>query len=272
MELTQYQVEIAAWRQKLDESLQRENGWLALAGLFWLNEGDNAFGSDPENAVVVPGNVAAHLGVFRLTADTITLHTTLAANVRINGEKIETATLLPDTSETPTLVTVGLVTMVVKQLEGLYAIRLWDNGRPERYTFSGRHWYPIQESYRLTAIFTPYETPEVVTLSRSVGADFESQPIGYVNFTLGGQDLCFTALQEGSSGLFLPFRDATNGQKTYKAGRYLRTEVPQNGRVILDFNKAYHPPCFFTPYATCTLPPSQNWLEMAIEAGEHKPA
>jgi hypothetical protein len=269
MDFEQYQEEMAAWRLMLDESLRRENGWLALAGLFWLAEGDNAFGSDSGNAVIVPGDVAAHLGVFRLTADTVTLHVAPEADVCINGERVQEAVLRPDSSGSPAMVTVGQVVMMVMQRESVYAIRLWDNGRSERHTFPGRQWYPVQISYRLTATFTPYETPETLTLTRSQGADFEEHPAGYVNFNLAGQELSLLALRDESNSLFLPFKDATSGQRTYKGGRYLRAEYPQNGRTTIDFNRAYHPPCTFTPYAVCTLPPRQNWLDIAIEAGEH---
>jgi uncharacterized protein (DUF1684 family) len=268
MDFEQYQEELAAWRQLLDDSLRRENGWLALAGLFWLEEGDNAFGSDPANAVVVPGDVPAHLGVFRLTADTITLHVTPEADVRINGEKVQEAVLQSDSSGSPTLVSVGQVTMMVKKLEALYTIRMWDNGRAERHTFPGRQWYPVQERFRLMATFTPYEASDALTLTRSQGADFEGRPVGYVNFNFEGQAYSFLALPEGVNSLFLPFKDATNGQGTYKGGRYLRAELPQDGRAVVDFNRAYHPPCTFTPYAVCTLPPRQNWLDIAIEVGE----
>ena len=270
MDSTQYQEEITTWRQSLDDSLRRENGWLAVAGLFWLNEGDNAFGSDANNPVVLPEDMAAQLGVFRLTADSISLHTTLEANVRINGERVTEAVLQPDRSGAPTLMTVGQVTMMVKQMEGLYAIRMWDNGRSQRHTFPGRNWYPVQESYRVTATFTPYEEGQTVTLNRSQGADFENQPRGCVNFELHGQAYSLLAVNEGVGVLFLPFKDATSGTETYKAGRYLRCDLPVNGRTIIDFNRAYHPPCFFTPYATCTLPPRQNWLTMHIKAGERQ--
>jgi uncharacterized protein (DUF1684 family) len=253
----------------LDDSLRRENGWLALAGLFWLEGGENTFGSDPASAVVLPGNVPAHLGTFRLTAGTITLNVTPAADVRIHGEKVQEAVLQPDSSSSPTMVTVGQVVMMVIQRESVYAIRIWDNGRAERHTFPGRQWYPLQDSYRLPATFTPYETSETLTLTRSQGADFEELPAGYVNFNLNGQELSFLALRDESNSLFLPFKDATNGQSTYKGGRYLRAELPQNGLTTIDFNRAYHPPCTFTPYAVCTLPPRQNRLDIAIEAGEH---
>jgi len=269
MDFEQYQEEVAAWRQMMDESLRRENGWLALAGLFWLEEGVNAFGSDPANVVIVPGDVAAHLGVFRLTAGTVTLHVGPEADVRINGEKAQEAVLQPDSSGSPTMVTVGQVTMMVLQREALYAIRLWDNGRSQPHTFPGRQWYPLQVDYCLMATFTPYGASEVLTLTRSQGADFEELPVGYVNFNLDGQELSFIALQGESKLLFLPFKDATSGQGTYKGGRYLRAELPQNGLTTVDFNLAYHPPCTFTPYALCTLPPRQNWLDIAIEAGEH---
>jgi uncharacterized protein (DUF1684 family) len=269
MDFEQYQEEVAAWRQMLDDSLRRENGWLALAGLFWLEEGENTFGSDPVNTIVVPGDVAAHLGVFRLAAGTITLHVAPEADVRINEEKVQDALIQPDSSDSPTLVTVGQVAMMVLQREAIYAIRLWDNGRSQRHTFPGRQWYPLQPTYRFTATFTPSETPEVMTMSRSQGADFEDHPVGTINFTFAGKEHNLLAFKGQKDRLFLPFKDATSGQGTYKAGRYLTAVAPQNGTTTLDFNLAYHPPCTFTPYAVCTLPPRQNWLDIAIEAGEH---
>lgn len=268
MEQTAYHAEMTAWRQKLDDSLRQENGWLALAGLFWLAEGDNAFGSDPQNPVVLPAGTAAQLGILRLTADTITLHTTAAADVCINGAKVQEAVLLPDSSGTPTLVTVGQITMMVIQREAVYGIRMWDNGRSQRHTYPGRQWYPLDENYCLPATFTAYDDATVITLSRSQGGDFEDRPVGYVNFWLDGQEYRLTTFQTSPHHLFVPFKDATSGRETYGSGRYLIVDLAQNGRTTLDFNRAFHPPCSITAYATCTLPPRQNWLKIAIPAGE----
>jgi uncharacterized protein (DUF1684 family) len=268
MDVRHYQEDVAAWRQTLDGSLRRENGWLALAGLFWLREGDNAFGSDPANPVVLPGEAAAQLGVFRLTADAITLYTTLGADVRINGDVVREAVLLPDSSGTPTRVTIGQVSMIVIQREAMYAIRMWDNGRSQRHTFPGRQWYSLQPNYCLTTTFTPSNAPQAMTMNRSLGADFELPTVGSVTFTLNGEEYSLLAFMEADGKLFLPFKDKTSGQETFGAGRYFKTDIPQNNTITLDFNRAYHPPCFFTPYATCTLPPRQNWLPIAIEVGE----
>ena len=268
MDVRHYQEDVAAWRQMLDDSLRQENGWLALAGLFWLREGDNAFGSDPTNPVVLPDEAAAQLGVFRLTADAMTLHTTLEADVRINGDIVREAVLLPDSSGMPTRVTIGQVSMIVIQREALYAIRMWDNARSQRHTFPGRQWYPLQPNYCLTATFTAFDNAQPMTMNRSLGADFEQQAIGSVTFTLNGEEHRLLVFVEADGRLFLPFRDKTSGKETFGSGRYFKTDIPQNNTITLDFNRAYHPPCFFTPYATCTLPPRQNWLPIAIEAGE----
>ena len=166
------------------------------------------------------------------------------ADVRVDGEKVQEAVLLPDSSDTPTIVTVGQVTMIVLQRESVYAVRMWDNGRSQRHTFPGRQWYPLQPSYCLTATFTPYESSATLTMNRSQGADFEAYPIGYVNFNLHGQDYCLLAFEGQSDKPFMPFRDATNGQTTYKAGRYLTAVAPQPS---LSSSLHFHPLCRLHP-------------------------
>ena len=153
--------------------------------------------------------------------------------------------------------------------DGQYALRLWDNNRPERTEFPGRQWYPVDPQYRLEGEFTPAGGETLIRLGRTIGSELETELGGVVRFTWRGRAQSLLALLNESGGLFLLFKDLTSGSETYPAGRYLSTFPPdEDRRVSLDFNRAYSPPCAFTPYATCALPPAENHLPFRVGAGE----
>lgn len=262
----------AAWRQQMDDNLRAENSWLALAGLFWLQQGVNACGTAAFAAIQLPaGDYPAHMGDFVLEPDgRVTLHLAPGVDgVRVDGQTVQQALLQPDSSGQPTWVTLGQLSFIVIQRESEYAIRLWDNGRAARQTFIGRHWFPIQPAYELGAHYYPYPTPVELPIANSVGQELAMQASGYVSFTLNGHPQRLEASRTATGELFIIFKDETSGRDTYGAGRYLTLPAPTAaGDVKLDFNRAYHPPCAFTPYATCPYPPRQNQLATAVEAGE----
>ncbi len=269
MDWQAYEQETAVYRQQLEESLKRENGWLALAGLFWLEEGDNYFGTSADETVVVPlAEDYGRLGNFIRQGDQVTMQVTGSVDICVNGQAVQEIVLQPDRSGAPTMVTVQQVTMMLKQMENVLAIRMWDNGRSERQTFAGRNWFPLNEDYRVIAKFIPDDSLPPIMMSRSVGADFEQKPAGMVHFSLMGEDRSMVAFDNGNGRMFLLFKDKTNGKETYGAGRYLYSQLGDDGKMTIDFNRAHHPPCKFTTYATCTLPPRQNWLPVSIEVGE----
>jgi uncharacterized protein len=266
VEHTPYQAEIEAWRSRMEESLRADRSWLTLAGLFWLDEGSNHFGTSPDNEIVLPeGSAPAHAGSIVFHAGTATLHADASAGIAVNGQPATTAQLRSD--GTQDLITLGDLAMLVIQRGKRYAMRLWDRHSPARAAFAGRRWYPIHKAYCLSARFVPHDPPRALPVPNILGEAEQRLSPGYAIFTLGGQEYTLDAVTEGDE-LFFIFHDQTAGDTTYPAGRFLKAAFPQNGQITLDFNRAYSPPCAFTDFATCPLPPPRNHLPLRIEAGE----
>jgi len=264
-----YQKSIEQWRQGYEAILRGDDGWLTVSGLFWMREGENSFGSAPENDVVLPAPVPAHAGQFELHAGKTVVHVNPGVPVTMNGKPVETAELPPD-SKTERL-HLGDVTFFVHQSAGRYGIRVKDKNSKLRKEFTGLHWFPVNETYRVTAHFVPYPAPKKVRIDIIDGNQDTTDLAGYVEFQLGGKTYRLDAEQdEDTHGLFIVFRDLTGKTTTYPAARFLDTEPPANGTVELDFNKAYNPPCAYNPYATCPLPTPGNRLPIAIPAGEKR--
>ena len=184
----------------------------------------------------------------------------------MNGKRIETAELRPDT---PDQVTLGDLRLLVHASGDRYAVRLKDKNSALRRNFAGLRWYPIDASYRVTARFVPYDKPKNVEVQNIMGDTGTMAVPGYVVFTLHGQEVRLEPEADGNDFSFV-FRDLTSGKETYGAARFLDTTLSPNGQVILDFNEAYNPPCAYNPYTTCPLPLPQNRLRVRIEAGEMK--
>jgi uncharacterized protein (DUF1684 family) len=252
---TAYQTEIAQWRRQREEALQRDGGWLTVAGLFWLHEGANTFGKDPGNEIVLPDGQAT-AGVFELHGGKVT--------VRMDGATRE---LWPDSLD---VAKVGRLSLFVIQRSDKYGIRLKDPQSQYRRDFHGIETYPAQEEYQVTAkwLVEPRKIPILNILGQTESMDSP----GYALFSLHGHQYRLRPYLETADAkeLFYVFRDQTSAKETYGAGRFLYSAMPAGGHVVLDFNKAYNPPCAFTPYATCPLPPPENRLAVRIEAGEKK--
>jgi uncharacterized protein (DUF1684 family) len=252
-----YQAQLDQWRREREAALKADDGWLTVTGLFWLHEGTNPFGPAASNEIVLPADPALHSGSFDLHAGRVTM--------RLDGQSRD---LRPDSNNPPDVVTFGSLTLLVIQREDRYGIRLKDTNSRLRKEFTGLHYFPVKEAYRLTAHLVP--DPKKIPIPNILGQVEEVVSPGYVEFDVNGQHLRMTPIQESPDQLFFIFRDLTSGKETYGTGRFLHTELPKNGEVVLDFNKAYNPPCAFTPHATCPLPPKQNRLPVRIEAGELK--
>jgi uncharacterized protein (DUF1684 family) len=263
-----YQAEIESWRQRMENSLRADRGWLTLAGLFWLAEGQNHFGAGTDNEIVLPaGSAPDQVGVFEFHAGETTLRVTSDAVVTVNGAAVTSARLVSDAAGKPDLIAVGALMMRLIQRGDRYAIRLWDLRNPARDTFAGRRWLPIRESYRVNATFVAYDPPKQQPFPNILGeTEMRSIP-GYAVFTLDGQECRLDATTENDE-LFFIFHDPSARDMTYPSGRFLKAALPLGGQATLDFNKAYNPPCAFTAFATCPLPPPQNYLQVRIEAGE----
>lgn len=265
-----YQVEIEAWRAARDERLRRPDGWLTLAGLFWLDEGANSFGSDPANRVVLPPGTPACMGELLLEGGSVRLWAEPGIALASRGEPLRSAALKTDADGGPTILDYGHVSFFVIKRRDRFAVRVKDSASPVLAAFGGLDAFRIDPRWRFEARFEPYDPPKQVLVPSVLGgADSEICP-GAIVFDLG--DTVYRlepVLEAGTDELFIIFGDRTNGFETYGAGRFLYAKRPdKDGRVVLDFNKAYNPPCVFTPYATCPLPPPQNRLPIRVEAGE----
>ena len=262
-----YQASIDRWRQDREARLKADGGWLTVAGLFWLKDGVNSAGSSSTSAIVVP-RVPAHVGDFDFEGGKTTFKADPAVEVNVNGKPATTASLRSDSDAGgPDQVTVGRLTMFVIHRGARYAIRLKDLDSEFRGSFKGLHWYPVREDYRVTARWVAYDKPHNIAVPNILGETEQEPSPGYAVFTLHGHEYRLDPVLEGNQ-LFFIFRDQTSGKETYGSGRFLYTDLPKEGKVVLDFNKAYNPPCAFTPYATCPLPPKQNRLAVRLDAGE----
>jgi uncharacterized protein (DUF1684 family) len=261
-----YQQSFAKWKAELVDDLKQN--WLTLAGLFWLKPGENTFGSDKSNAVVFPSG-PAHAGSFVLQNNEVTVKFLPGADARMAGKPVKVAKLPPDTSGTQAVVEMGSLRMRVIQRGSRMGIRLKDVDNPAVRNYRGPVFYPVQLHYRVTATWVRSEGKKSVDVPNVLG-DVTPTPIsGQARFKLNGHEFQLTDLGgDPDKRLFFVFNDLTSRTDTYPGGRFLETDPVRNGTVVLDFNKAYNPPCAVTPYATCPLAPKENRLAIAIPAGE----
>jgi uncharacterized protein (DUF1684 family) len=263
-EVSPYQESIATWRQRYEEVLK--GGWLTVSGLFWLHEGENRFGSDPLNDIVLPAPAPAMAGAFEYhPGKTVVVHSSPGSPFMLNGKTADGAELRPDSQDR---VTGGDLTLGVHMSGERYAIRMFDKNSKLAKDFTGSQWYPIDESYRVTAHYVPYDSPRKIEITNILGDTERTTVAGYVTFSLHGQDYRLDAETTRGGRLFIVFRDLTSGKETYPAARFIETDVPKDGSVELDFNKAHNPPCAYNPYTTCPLPSPGNRLRVEIPAGE----
>jgi uncharacterized protein (DUF1684 family) len=261
-----YQQSFENWKAELVEDLKQE--WLPLAGLFWLKPGENSFGSDAKNAIVFPKG-PAHAGSFVLRGKTVTAQFAPGCNATIAGKPATMTELQPDTTGDPTVVELGNLRLHVIVRGERVGIRLKDLDSDAARQYQGPHFFPLDLSYRVTATWLPSDGQQTVDVPNVLG-DVSPTPIaGTAVFKINGQELQLTDLGgDAAKGLFFVFSDPTSKTDTYPGGRFLKTDPVTNGTVVLDFNRAYNPPCAVTPYATCPLAPKQNRLSVAIQAGE----
>jgi uncharacterized protein (DUF1684 family) len=262
-----YRAEIEAWQKRHTEGMRRD--WGTLAGLFWLSPGENAFGSDPANAVILQSSkVPPKAGVFVLEGNTVTVKIRPGVNFTLKGKPVREAKLATDIKDEPDILELGSLSMWVIEREGRYGIRVRDSAGPQVAKFPELVYFPIRERFRVRGRLVRSPQPMKITVpAENMGTQTLQVP-GYVEFTLEGKKLRLYPSLEGKR-LFYIFKDRTSeSHQTYPAARYLYSDIGPNDEVILDFNRAYSPPCAFTPYATCPLTPEQNVLPVAIEAGE----
>jgi uncharacterized protein (DUF1684 family) len=263
--------DVDAWHAKRIERLEAPDGWLSLAGLYWLSEGDNRFGSAADNALVFPAAAPAHLGTLVRHGQTVELR--IDAGVALttgDGKPFAGGALASDKGGTPTRLRSGTFVFFVIERSGRLGVRLRDEASPARAKFTGIERFPVRPEWRIEARFEPYEPKRELAVSTVIGTVEPSPSPGALVFGFRGNTYRLDAVEEeGTDELFIIFGDTTNGKETYAAGRFLYVARPDaSGKVTIDFNRAYNPPCAFTTFATCPLPPAQNKLKLRVEAGE----
>jgi uncharacterized protein (DUF1684 family) len=251
-----FEAEWRAWHQQRMAGLQKPQGWLALVGLHWLKEGENRVEGLP--------------GVFQVAGGTVRLRAAPGDGWTSGGQPFTGGELASDAGGKATRVAVGTKTAQVIDRGGKLALRVWDAGSPARTGFTGVEAFPVDLRWRVVARWEAYPEPRKVQVPSAVGIPTTEQAPGRAWFTVDGKEVSLEPTLEDDGGLFFVFKDKTAPGETYGAGRFLGAAAPKDGVVLLDFNRAYNPPCAFSAYATCPLPLPQNVLPVRIPAGEKK--
>jgi uncharacterized protein len=266
-----YAKEIEQYRAERLVNLTSDNGWLTLIGLFWLKEGENKFGSDPKLDIVLPPEKVSRLaGSFWLKDGAVRLEARPDSGITVGDKPVTSLELKSDADDKATVLRLGSLTIQIIKRNDKLGVRVKDKENPDRANFRGIESYPTDLKWRVEAHLERYNPPKALPIMNVLGMESDEPSPGAVVFQVDGQTYRLDAITEPDEPrLFMIFADKTSGKETYGAGRYLYIDPPDSsGRVIIDFNKAYSPPCAFTNYATCPLPPQQNRLSLAIEAGE----
>ncbi len=269
-----YLEEIRAFQQEKETQLRAEDGWLTLAGLHWLREGTNLIGGGENNHIPLPAEVVpAELGFLDFSPPEVTLRLKTGVTVTVGEETLsEAVTLESDINRNPTIVQVGPVSFFIIQRGERTGVRVKHAQHPNRINFTGREWWPVDETFRLEAKIVPYDPPKTVTIPDVLGDAHEAAIPVALQFDFLGEQVSLDAQKVHTGQFYIIFHDLSCGKGSYPAGRFLLSEIPEGDRVIVDFNKAYSPPCAFTYFATCPLPPRENYIPVAIPAGErYKP-
>ncbi len=266
-----YVEELGQWRQERHERLAKPDGWFSLVGLGWIEEGGNTVGSDPTSDVRLPGSAPGRVGVLEKSDRRVELVVDPGVAVTVDGKPKQRAVLESDAEGEPTVVELGSIQLYLIDRGGRLGVRVKDSQSPALLAFDSIESYPVDSRWRIEARFVPYDPPRPIAVPSVLGTTSEEASPGAVEFRVAARDHRLDVLPGGDGEYFIVFGDATNGPETYGGGRFLyAAAADEAGRVVLDFNKAYNPPCAFTPYATCPLPPRQNRLELAVRAGEKK--
>jgi uncharacterized protein (DUF1684 family) len=253
--------------------LQGERGWLTLIGKVWLAQGRHSLGAAVGSDIPLPeGRAPAKLATVTVTAGGVRLDVEGDAEVFARGQRVRSVELRSNVLGAPDEVTFGTLTFQLVQRGASFALRIRDAESPGRKSFPGIPAYPIDKGWRIVARLEPFASAKEMAIEDGDGAMQTYLCPGVAHFEKDGQRASLLPFFESrEERLFVLFRDRTSRDETYGAGRFLYAPPAQEGRVLLDFNKAFNPPCAFTPYAVCPLPPPENELALRIEAGEKRP-
>ena len=270
LDVQKYTAEIDAWHARRVEHLRRDDGWLTLVGLFPLHEGDSSIGSSASCDLRLPEENLGTLGVIHAKGDHFRFTPSEKSELQCDEKPLTTEIeLRSDDTGSPTIVRRGSLSFYLIKRGEEYFIRAKDNDSEVRRSFRGIDRFPVDPAWRIRAKWESYEPPRVLKTPNVLGQIGEEPLYGAIVFSWQGKTVRLHASGKPSDSLFLVFGDATNEVSTYGGGRFLSIDSPaKDGTIIVDFNKAYDPPCVFTPYATCPLPPEGNTLPFAVTAGE----
>ena len=262
-----YVAEIEAWRTEREARLKADDGWLTLTGLFFLNEGDNSFGSSPQNDIELRAG-PERAGIITLWNGRVGVRAVEGQTLLVDGRRVEAAQLWPTEGPDPPTITLGPLSLFCHASGDRLAVRVRDSESEIRLEFTKLRWYPVDESYRIPGRYVPHDKPRTMEVANTLGDVLPLRTSGSVALTVKGKALRLTAI-DYDDRLWFVFSDLTSGSETYPAARFLYADIPDlDGRTTVDFNQAYNPPCAFNPYTTCPLPPPENQLQVRIEAGE----
>ena len=271
--------QLLSWRIQRERELSAPDGWLTLVGLEWLKSGVNSIGSAADCQIKLHPGAPQHLGMITVIGRRVQLLSPAGGfpnDVKLDGALAREGPLSVSDSKPSVIAWHGL-TMVVLDRGGRYALRIKDADSPTRTAFKGLHWYEPDPRYRVAAQWIPFAEPKIERIPTVIGTTLDLPSPGIADFTLDGKPFRLQPVLESgeTDKLFFILRDQTSQTTTYGAGRFLHAGLPDHGlkkpgQLILDFNELYNPPCAYTPYATCPLPPEQNRLAVEIPAGEQR--
>ena len=265
-----YTREIEQWRANRISALTRPRSWASLVGLTWLKEGKNTFGSAPSSDVKIGDTAPGHIGALTLTGDHVTLDVNPDVEVLLPDASVFSGgSAVADTDEPPLIFHMGALYWTVIKRSEVYGVRVWDTTHHMRTELTEIPHYDTDLAWKLDATVLPALKDETITMDNAVGQSIAYPIAGHVVASKGGIDINLIALDGGKNDLFLIFSDLTTDIETYAGGRYLYiSRGDSTGKTTIDFNKAYNPPCVFTAFATCLLPPKSNFIGTQVRAGE----
>lgn len=265
-----YTREVESWRTERVTRLTSEEGWLSLIGLHFIDgKGPHSLGSADDNDIVLAAG-PEHIGAVSLDKyGRVKIQINPGLGVMVDGRDYLSANLDEGDHGKPTMVTCGTMSLYVVDRGGKKALRVKDSESERRRDFVGLDYFPIDPSWRIEAKWVPFDKPKQVPIKDILGQESPAMILGKVVFERDGRTFELLPLQDDlGAPLFLIIADKTSGKETYEAVRFIYADAPRDGKVIIDFNHAINPPCAFTPFATCPLPPAENVLPIAVTAGE----
>jgi len=266
-----YTKEIEQWRAERLASLTKTDGWTTLIGLYWLKEGSQTFGSAEDNDIIFPENAAQHFGTITRTGDSLSVQFEENIEVQVNGAIKKSSQIKSDADTEMTKMTWNSLLWYAIKRGDRYGIRLKDSLSEMRTALTAIPHYPVDEKWKIEADFIPANQGDVIKIENILGQISENPLEGILSFTYQNKIYSLSATDGGPEHYFVIIADETTGEDTYGGGRYMYVNrAGENGKTYLDFNKAYNPPCVFSPFATCPLPPEDNILPFAVLAGEQE--